>query len=132
MDDNILTEDADISIRAGWLKDSDLIAKKLYSSSMCLVASPAYLERLGFIPSNISELEKCNGIYFSRLPTLANWKLMKEGISYTPKLAISATANSPIEVRAFALAGQGSCHVICVWSKTGIKKWAAGAVSAQL
>ncbi len=121
MDDNInniITEGADISIRAGWLKDSDLIAKKLYSSPMCLVASPAYLERQGFIPTNISELEKCNGIYFSRLPTLANWKLVKDDISYTPKLAICATANSPIGVRAFALAGQG----VAMLSMFGLKQ----------
>lgn len=43
---------------------------------------------------------------------------MKEGVSYTPKLAISATANSPIGVRAFALAGQG----VAMLSVFGLKQ----------
>jgi len=121
MDDNInntLTEGVDISIRAGWLKDSDLIGKKLHSSSMCLVASPAYLNRHGSTPTNIAELESCNGIDFSRLPTLMNWKLKKDDISYTPKLNTSATANSAIGVRAFVLAGQG----VAMLSMFGVKK----------
>jgi len=44
---DMVEEDIDVSIRVGWLDDSNFIARKLAEIPRLLCASPGYLERHG-------------------------------------------------------------------------------------
>lgn len=65
---DLLEERADIAIRAGPLRESRLVARKLWQSRMVVVAAPAYLERHGKpkTPDDLS-LHNCLEFSFSRL-----------------------------------------------------------------
>jgi DNA-binding transcriptional LysR family regulator len=61
---DLLEERADVAIRVGPLKESQLIARKLGESRMMLVAAPAYLEKHG-VPQTPSDLARHNLLGFS-------------------------------------------------------------------
>jgi len=110
MDDkinNTIAEAVDISIRTGWLEDSDLIARKLFSSPMCLVAAPQYLRKLESIPDSANLLEDLQAIHFTHLPSPTAWHFKKGGRNYTVRLRSRATVNCVTGLKALALAGEG-------------------------
>jgi len=110
MDDkinNTVAEGVDISIRAGWLSDSDLVAKKLLSSPMCIVASPEYLEKHGGQPTKVSQLKNLEAIHFTQLPSPTAWRFKKKNRSYAARLHHRTTVNCVSGLRSLALAGQG-------------------------
>ncbi|MGO4523298.1 LysR family transcriptional regulator [Microvirga sp. 2MCAF35] len=61
---DLLEDRADIAIRVGPLKSSQLVARKLGESRMMLVAAPSYLERRG-TPQNPEDLARHNLLGFS-------------------------------------------------------------------
>lgn len=65
---DLLEERADIAIRAGPLRESRLVARKLWQSRMVVVAAPAYVQRQGTpkTPEDLS-LHNCLEFSFSRL-----------------------------------------------------------------
>jgi len=110
MDDkinNTIAEGVDISIRAGWLNDCDLVAKKLLSSPMCIVASPSYLEKHGGPPGKITQLENLEAINFTQLPPPTAWRFKRKDQSHMVRLHHRASINCVSGLRALALAGQG-------------------------
>ena len=54
---DIVNEGFDLAIRISRLKDSTLIAKKIFSNKMLLCASPDYIKKRG-LPNNIKELKQ--------------------------------------------------------------------------
>ncbi|TIU20382.1 MAG: LysR family transcriptional regulator, partial [Mesorhizobium sp.] len=60
---DLLEERADIAIRAGPLRESRLVARKLGQSRMAVVASPTYLEARG-TPMTPGELDRHNMLAF--------------------------------------------------------------------
>lgn len=56
---DILEQRMDVAVRAGPLKSSSLLARKLGETRKVIVGAPAYLERVG-TPSNPAELEHHN------------------------------------------------------------------------
>jgi len=110
MDDkinNTIAEGVDISIRSGWLEDSDLIARKLFSSPMCLVAAPQYLQKLDSIPNTISQLENLQAIHFRQLPSPTAWHFKKSGRHHTVRLRTRTTVNCVTGLKALTLVGEG-------------------------
>lgn len=71
---NLYKEDVDIAIRASYLKDSNLKAKKLLEHELCYFASPNYLENNGnpVCPAELSE-HAC--ITYSLSPQSNIWHL---------------------------------------------------------
>jgi DNA-binding transcriptional LysR family regulator len=69
---DLMQERADVAIRFGPLRDSRLVARKLGTTRMSVVASPDYLARHG-IPSTPAELETHQGIGWTFLRTLEGW-----------------------------------------------------------
>jgi len=65
---DLLEERADVAIRAGPLRDSRLVARKLWQSRMVIVAAPAYLEKHG-VPRSPADLagHNCLDFCFTRL-----------------------------------------------------------------
>ncbi len=61
---NFMEEDVDLAIRIGHLPDSSLVARRLASAQLLLVASPAYLARYGE-PQHPQDLERHTGLGYS-------------------------------------------------------------------
>jgi DNA-binding transcriptional LysR family regulator len=71
---DLLAERTDVAVRAGPLKSSSLVARKLGETAMIIVASPAYLERFGE-PQTMAELESHNRLGFGYARAIEGWPL---------------------------------------------------------
>ncbi|HWK63810.1 MAG TPA: LysR family transcriptional regulator [Rhizobiaceae bacterium] len=69
---DLLEERADIAIRAGPLRESRLVARKLWQSRMVVVAAPAYLQRHG-TPRTPDDLSRHNCLEFSFSRLVEGW-----------------------------------------------------------
>jgi DNA-binding transcriptional LysR family regulator len=69
---DLLEERADIAIRAGPLRESRLVARKLWQSRMVVVAAPAYLQRQG-TPKTPDDLSRHNCLEFSFSRLVEGW-----------------------------------------------------------
>src|ERR1700730_10427938 len=69
---DLMQERADVAIRFGPMRDSRLVARKLGSTRMSVVASPEYLARHG-TPSTPTDLAEHRGIGWTFLRTLDGW-----------------------------------------------------------
>lgn len=103
---DLLDERADIAIRVGPLRASRLVARKLGTSRMVVVASPDYLARHG-TPRSLDELESHNRIGFNFARSVEGWPFLDDS------RAIAMPANGNVQVsdgetaRQLALAGVG-------------------------
>lgn len=73
---DLIAEGIDVVIRAKPLEDSSLVARKLSSNPLALVAAPSYLEQHGE-PSHPRELEGHNCLLFSRLGKNIKWQFRR-------------------------------------------------------
>lgn len=71
-------EGFDIAIRAQQLKDTTLVARKLFDNPMFLVASASYLQQHG-VPRTPEELVEHNCIVYSQQSTPNLWRFEHEG-----------------------------------------------------
>ncbi|NCT03793.1 MAG: LysR family transcriptional regulator [Sphingomonadales bacterium] len=103
---DILAERADVAIRAGPLKSSSLVARKLGETALTIVASPAYLERHGE-PTTIAELEEHNRLGFGYTRSVNGWPLRENGEMRVVPVNGRVTASDGEGLRHLALAGVG-------------------------
>lgn len=75
---DLLAERTDVAIRAGPMKSSSLVARKLGETPLTIVASPSYLERHGE-PRNIADLEQHNRLGFGYTRAVDGWNLRENG-----------------------------------------------------
>ena len=103
---DLLEERTDVAIRAGPLRSSGLIARKLGETRMMIVGAPSYLDRQG-TPRTVAELETHNRLGFCYERMVEGWPLTEDGRS----LNLPPTGNSRISdgeaLRALAVAGVG-------------------------
>jgi DNA-binding transcriptional LysR family regulator len=71
---DLLAERTDVAVRAGPLKSSSLVARKLGETTMAIVASPAYLGRFG-VPKTVADLDTHNRLGFGYVRTVDGWPL---------------------------------------------------------
>jgi DNA-binding transcriptional LysR family regulator len=71
---DLVSEGYDIALRAGRLADSSLIAKKVATSDMVLLASPAYLKRRGR-PRSLGDLAQHDCVLFRARSGKTSWTL---------------------------------------------------------
>jgi len=69
---DLMQERADIAIRVGPLRDSGLVARKLGSSRMAVVAAPAYLARHG-VPGTPEALAGHKGVGWTFARSIGGW-----------------------------------------------------------
>ncbi len=103
---DLLEERADVAIRVGPLRASQLVARKLGASRMEVVASPAYLERHG-VPRNLDELERHNRIGFNFARTFEEWPFIEDGKSVSLPACGNVQVGDGETSRRLALAGMG-------------------------
>jgi DNA-binding transcriptional LysR family regulator len=104
---DLLEERADVAIRAGPLRDSSLVARKLWQSRMVVVGSPAYFEKKG-VPRSPAELagHDCLDFGFARL--VEGWPFVDEaGGVLTMRPRGNALAGDGETMRLMAIAGVG-------------------------
>jgi DNA-binding transcriptional LysR family regulator len=101
---DLIAEGFDFALRAGVLQDSSLIARKITSSELIPVASPAYLEERG-VPRRVSDLETHPFVLFSPNNQVSRLSLTgPKGVEHV-ELTGPVTVNSPSFARDLALAG---------------------------
>ena len=71
---DLVAEGFDLALRAGKLKDSSLVARKIGSDSLGLFAAPAYLRRRGR-PKSFAELADHDCVLFHGKNGKAEWRL---------------------------------------------------------
>ena len=103
---DLLAEGADVAVRAGPMKSSSLVARKLGETALTIVAAPSYLARCGE-PHTTAELEGHNRLGFGYTRVTAHWPLRENGET----IVIPATGRVQVSdgegLRHLALAGVG-------------------------
>ncbi|MCZ4073352.1 LysR family transcriptional regulator [Agrobacterium sp. LMR679] len=103
---DLLAERMDVAVRAGPLKSSTLVARKLGETGMIIAAAPAYLERCG-VPQTMADLEDHNRLGFGYARSVDGWPLRDAGKT----VVIPATGRVQVSdgegLRRLALAGVG-------------------------
>lgn len=102
-----LVEDrADVAIRAGPLKSSSLIARKLGVTRKVIVASPAYLKRFGE-PKSVDDLKQHRRIGFSYARSVQGWPLRHDGETVTLPITPGVQVGDGEAMRYMAVSGAG-------------------------
>lgn len=101
---DLVAEGVDISLRMGTLADSTAIARKIATGGRSVLATPAYLKRVG-TPRSPADLANHETIIYSQLPNA--WSFLREGaaasVSVNGRLRVSAAEG----LRAAVLADMG-------------------------
>jgi DNA-binding transcriptional LysR family regulator len=102
---DLIEERADLAIRIGTLADSTLNARKLGTSRLRVLATPAYLARHG-TPAMLADLAGHRLLGFTAPASLNTWPLAHAGRAGWP-VQPAVLASSGETVRHLALAGAG-------------------------
>ncbi|GAC1043530.1 hypothetical protein thsrh120_35340 [Rhizobium sp. No.120] len=116
---DLMEERADVAIRAGPLKSSSLMARKLGTTRSIIVASPDYLRRHG-TPHSAAELAKHCRISFSYSRVIEGWPLLIDGEVATVPAAHRLQVSDGEAMRHLALAGAGLARLAAFTVKSDI------------
>ncbi len=103
---DLLTERTDVAIRAGPLKSSSLVARKLGETAMAIAAAPSYLARFGR-PKTIEDLEGHVRLGFGYVRAVDGWPLRKAGTMVIVPVAGRVQASDGEALRRLAISGTG-------------------------
>lgn len=106
---NLVEEGIDLAIHNGGLPDSNLVVRKIATTPVITVASPAYLKTHG-VPASPSELDSHHCIIFSSQGTPRSWGFKGKfgAIEYRPKG--NFRTNDAEQIRTAVLGGLGLAH----------------------
>jgi DNA-binding transcriptional LysR family regulator len=125
---DVLEQRADVAVRAGPLKSSRLLARKLGETRMVIVGAPSYLKRRG-TPIQPADLEQHNRLGFNYARAMERWPLLDQGKA----INVAATGNAQVSdgeaLRRLALAGLGLARLASFQVKADIT---AGRLQAVL
>jgi DNA-binding transcriptional LysR family regulator len=103
---DLIAEGFDLAIRAGELRDSTLVARKLIDVELKLVAAPAYFEQHGR-PKTIEDIKNHNCLVDTS-PSYANrWPVVTKNNAKSITVQGNVRVNSGEIVRSLAIAGVG-------------------------
>lgn len=103
---DLLAERTDVAVRAGPLKSSSLVARKLGETAMVIVAAPSYLERYGE-PKTIEDLDTHHRLGFCYVRSVDGWPLKRAGETVVVPVAGRVQASDGEALRYLALGGSG-------------------------
>lgn len=103
---DLIAERADLAIRVGPLRSSQLVARKLGESRMVVVAAPAYLARHG-TPSTLTELAAHNRLGWGFARSYEGWPFVREGVPVSLHPNGNLSVGDGESMRQVALAGVG-------------------------
>ncbi len=103
---DLMQERADIAIRIGPLRDSSLVARKLGTSRMAIVASPEYIAGHG-VPNTLDDLARHKGIGWTFFRTIGGWPFRTGAATEQVSPPPVARASDGEAARLLALGGAG-------------------------
>jgi DNA-binding transcriptional LysR family regulator len=103
---DLLDDRTDVAVRAGPLKSSALMARKLGTVKMHVAAAPAYLKRKG-APKHPDDLAGHNLLGANYVRASGGWPFSVDGVDRTIKPVGSIQASDGEALRELALAGAG-------------------------
>jgi DNA-binding transcriptional LysR family regulator len=103
---DLMDERADVAIRVGPMRPSQLMARKLGQTRMAVVAAPAYLARRG-LPNTPHDLDAHNCIAFNFARYSDEWPFVIDGSHLSLPARGDVVASDGEISRRLALAGQG-------------------------
>lgn len=103
---DLLEDRTDIAVRAGPLKNSGLMARKLGETRKLIVGAPSYLARHG-TPATIAELERHNRIGLGYTRSVEGWPLLDGGTNRSLPVTGNMQVSDGDALRHAALAGVG-------------------------
>jgi DNA-binding transcriptional LysR family regulator len=111
---DLLEERADVAIRAGPLRESRLVARKLGEGRMVVVAAPSYLEARG-TPRTLSDLGRHNMLAFGFVRHIDGWPFIDAaGASVIVPIGGNLTLTDGEAMRRTAIAGAGIAR-LALW-----------------
>jgi DNA-binding transcriptional LysR family regulator len=116
---DLLDERTDVAIRAGPMKDSRLIARKLGETRMVIVGAPAYFKRFK-MPRTPGDLNAHNRLGFSYERASEGWPLVDRGVPITVAAVGNAQVSDGEALRHLALAGLGLARLAAFQVKADI------------
>ena len=125
---DILEQRTDVAVRAGPLKDSTLMARKLGQTRMVIVGAPAYLARRG-MPATAAELARHNLLGANYARTQAGWPLREDGGEISVPVLGNVQASDGEALRQLALGGVGLARLAAFQVREDL---AAGRLQAVL
>ena len=90
---NMVEEGVDLSVRVGWLQESNLVARKLCEAPQIVFSSPEYLAKKG-TPQTPRELADHSWITLSILNSPLRWVFHKDGKEESVQMHSDLKANS--------------------------------------
>ncbi|EHJ95082.1 LysR family transcriptional regulator [Agrobacterium tumefaciens] len=103
---DLLEERMDVAVRAGPLKSSSLVARRLGDTAMTIVAAPSYVDRRG-LPRTIEELERHDRLGLGYTRSMDGWPLISAGATIFTPVVARVQANDGEALRQLVLAGNG-------------------------
>lgn len=103
----LFTQDIDIAIRVGPLKDSDMIAQKLFSTEMILCASPAFIQRQEIQTKNIRSIENKPFLHYLNATTRMSVYDNNTQQSHTLNVIEKFSSNNTLILKNACLQGLG-------------------------
>ena len=103
---DMVKEGIDVSIRVGWLDDSNFVARKLGDMPRFLCASPGYIEHRGR-PESPAELAGHECVIVNRLPTPHHWIFTRNKREERIQVKGRLKTNNADAVRTALLNGMG-------------------------
>jgi DNA-binding transcriptional LysR family regulator len=103
---DLLAERTDVAVRAGPLKSSSLVARKLGETAMVIAGAPSYMRRFGE-PKTIVDLESHNRLGFSYVRAVDGWPLQNDGETIVVPTVGRVQASDGEALRQLALGGNG-------------------------
>lgn len=103
---DLLEQRTDVAVRAGPLKDSALVARKLGEARKVIVGAPCYLARHG-LPLTPDDLARHNLLGANYVRTQQGWPLWQDGVQRLVAVTGNAQASDGEALRGLALAGLG-------------------------
>ncbi len=103
---DLIEHRTDVAVRAGPLRNSTLVARKLGATRKSILASPAYLARHG-TPRSPADLARHNCLGFNRTRTLNTWPLLQGGQPVSVSAVGNAQVSDGASLQRLAVAGVG-------------------------
>lgn len=101
-----LEEGVDVTVRIGAMVDSSLIARRISSARVLLVASPDYIARHG-APKTPADLTNHKCLHYGHTTTVPRWQLTENGAAISVPIAACLSSNNGDTLRDAAVKGIG-------------------------
>ena len=107
---DLVADRTDVAIRAGPLRSSNLVARRLFDTRMAVVGAPDYLARHG-TPTTPAQLAAHNCLTFGYARAIAGWPFVEDGRAhrFTPRGNVQA--GDGLALRQLAVLGVGLARV---------------------